>query len=376
MIIGISEYQNLPGWDEPPRSRTFGLHSLSGAARSADAVYRWILNAKLPVPLKTCRLMVAPSGEEDDIARSNPPTLEDFLRELHEWRGDAAENQTSMTFFYFCGQGVEIAREPVIALQDFAQPIGPLLRGTVPVANIVNGMGPSIEIPDVARTQFYFIDTCRHQATLKPYEAMNSSLAFDVDLGNLDDRSAPVFYAAAPGALAWLINHQDPPYGRSTYRSVFSEALISCLSGAAAIPRQNEYGDITWVVSVSSLVEGIQSQVDGVLGNRGAQLSQLVTVSGAVRDSIICIVDKPPPIGVTIELVPSWAVGGVDVTVTDAAHQVVFQVQRGEMVPHPYRVNLLPGLYRLHVTPPSGRTFEQVRDVLPPTTMWKVRVDT
>jgi hypothetical protein len=373
LIIGISDYTFLPNPGaafelDSPFTQRMGIYRLSAAARSAWELYQWLLKARLSVPLKTCRLLLAPSAHESDMVtglaeQSGTCNLDDFLTEVYQWRRDAEGDPANVAFFYFCGQGFEVSSEPLLVLQDFGKPVGPFLRNTVSVSNLVNGMAPSSRAPNIARTQLYFVDTCRHrQESLRYFEAMNSTAVFDAEVIGLDDRSAPIFYAAAPGDSAFLIPHEY---------SVFSKALIECLQGAAAVHRTNEYGDATWVVSVSSLVSNLPNEVKKLLSE--PQVRQEVTVSGAVRDAIICCVDTPPPVEVSIEVDPSSAAGSVTIQVRDAELNSIVYLSAPDH-PYPYRILLRPGLYVCEVKFLSGERFSQSRFVSPPRASWKVRI--
>jgi hypothetical protein len=340
---------------------------LSGAATSAALVYRWLSEAHLALPLATCRLLLAPvPGEEifDLPCFSTGATLDNFLEDAYGWKRDAAEDRRSTTFFYFCGQGVEIAQDPVLFFEDVGRPVGPLLRNTVQVSNLVGGMAPSSIFPDIARTQFYFVDACRSpiSVSIPSYQSANSSPVFDIDIGPLDDRSAPIFYATASGGAAFLkVNEQ----------SFFSKALIECFQGAASVPIRDEYGDLSWAISSTSLANVIQIKLDESLGPIGVQ--QLVTVSGALRNSIICFVEAPPLVSVVIEIDPPERAADVSLKITSLEGHGVIPLPSSVK---PHKISLKAGLYSISADSAIGRSFSQTREILPPQAHWKLRVST
>ena len=65
LIVGVSDYLNLPDHDDVPREETWFLTKLSSPALSAFKIYQF-LTAKdsLALPLKTARLLLSPSQVE------------------------------------------------------------------------------------------------------------------------------------------------------------------------------------------------------------------------------------------------------------------------------------------------------------------------
>jgi hypothetical protein len=103
LIVGVSEYPDLPEWDEdpPPAERPkFGMRQLTRAALSAYRVFEWLVASEkkdlLSAPLATCRLLLSPSPEEAALITLPsecpyfPAKLEGFMDAARGWQLDAA----------------------------------------------------------------------------------------------------------------------------------------------------------------------------------------------------------------------------------------------------------------------------------------------
>src|SRR5262249_25416541 len=130
LVIGISIYRFLDSdTNEASVFKANGLQQLPVAARSAFIFHNWILEHadRLAAPLKTLRLLLAPSpAEADEIKCTQCQTdwgIEDVSSALYDWRDDASFNPADATIFYFCGHGFDFdPSNPLIALGDLGAP--------------------------------------------------------------------------------------------------------------------------------------------------------------------------------------------------------------------------------------------------------------
>src|SRR2546430_1852103 len=208
LIVGVSAYLHLPGGTGTPAPESFGMAQLPSSASSAYKVYRWLVERQkyLPVPLATCRLLLSPSPIEAEVEpllgdQLAPCTLDQFLVAAKQWRDDASTHRDNVTFFYFAGYNLQKSEnEEVLLLENFGDGIGGILRNTVSVNNLFNGMMRHHLRPQMARTQLYFIDVCRAlpAQNKQQFERMNPTDVFDVEVTELDNRAASIFYAAIP----------------------------------------------------------------------------------------------------------------------------------------------------------------------------------
>ncbi len=323
--------------------------------------------------------MVAPS----ELEIQNEPKLKDlseaigineFIRAAHQWLRLALSNREGAVMFYFSGIGKEISRaDPIMLLQDFGDPEGPFLRGAVSVNNLFYGLSPNEHRASVARTQLFFVDASRTTLPgVHEYELANPTPVFDAKLLGIDDRCAPIFYAAQPGGQA---------YAQKGQQSLFSAALIDCLNGAAAIQGTDADCEVRWVVTISSLIEGIQK----LIAHRSDEnkplyeknkITQTYSVSGVAKDAAIHWLDKAPSVNVTFEI--EGANGNTAVDIINEMNEVVVRLAPSSTLHRETKI-LPAGLYRAQFKSsvqnnPEGRVSNRARLVLPPGFNWKIKV--
>lgn len=227
LIIGVSEYPFLAGGAQPVAD-SWGMDQLTSTAATAHTVFEWLRTAQLPLPLATCRVLLAPSAvtEGHRAGLTHTPTLVNVLADASDWRDDAATHPDNITFFYFAGHGVQRNKEDaVLCLHDFRKPPAPALTNAIDLTTLRGGMSPSGSRPNIARTQFYFVDACRVQpAQFAKFQPLQTSAVFDIDLDGQDDRCSPVFYASVSNHVAGAI---------PGVQTLFSRALLECLRGDA-----------------------------------------------------------------------------------------------------------------------------------------------
>ncbi len=375
LIAGVSAYQNLPKQNEPLRPENFGLRQLSSTALTAYQVYRWMLDHQqnFPVPLVTCRLLLSPSLDEvaaepalNELAK--PCTLNNFLVAASGWRDDAGSNEGNITFFYFAGHGVQRTKDDaVLLLEDFGDGIGGPLRNTVDINNIFKGMAKSIAHPKMAQTQLYFIDACRDfLAAFKNFEPEETTQVFRVQLSGEDKRTAPIFYAAAPGTQAIGIRGEQ---------TLFSKALLDCLNGDAGVFEEVN-GQERWHVSIHSLNEALETKIDD--WNATLQAKQDFILGGWVANTPICFLQQPPVVEIILEVIPLEALNYTRIQALDE-QGVPIPALPVPLNPHPYRCKWKAGYYTIGavIDPPDPRFMNfpnQIRPVMPPRFSRKVKV--
>ena len=289
LIVGISSYPHLPGGIGAPSPYSFGMEQLHSAAISAYRTYQWLLKNSqcFPVPLSTIRLLIVPSVDEieaepemQDLEQVEQScTLAKFLAAATRWRTDSSTHKDNMTLFYFVGHGAERQRkgDSVLFMEDFADGIGGTLRNAVDIENLFNGMAPSPSNNDIARIQLYFIDACRAlPSEFQKFEWMNTTPVFNVELGERDDRHAPIFFASVPG---------DYAYGLKGKQTLFNKALMYCLD-ESAIVHDKQVGSIRRQVTIDSLYKSLESYIDQQ--NKEFNAAQDYVVSGLIKNTVIC----------------------------------------------------------------------------------------
>jgi len=296
LLVGVSDYLNLPDHDEPPFDETWFLNKLTSAALSAFKIYETIQQDVLRSPLKTVRLLLSPSPVEIDAepaletagaTRASRVAFERFTR---DWRRDARGNPEDMTIFYFAGHGLQRGpEEGVLLLEDFLEPELPPLARCFEIGNIRNGMAPSPTNTDIALTQFYFADAClTRQETQKKFVNPQVPDVFAVELNVADRREAPMMFSTVDGTIA---------LGRAGKPSHFSEALAVALQRAAEEPTDVN-GSAVWPITMLT----IKTALDWYYTKH--QLGTQVKIGGVVGSPVIRYLPDPPDVDVSLQVRP------------------------------------------------------------------------
>ena len=349
-VAGVSRYPHLEGGDGARAPDTFGMKQLTSAALSAFRVHEWLLARQhnLPAPLATVRLLLAASPEElaaepalADVDSSC--TLDSFRADGSAWRRDAATSREGMTLFYFAGHGVQRSKgDAVLLLEDFGDGQGGTLAKTVNTRNLYYGMAPSRALSEVARTQVYFVDTCRMEPeAFREYEQMETATVWDVAQTGVDDRRAPMYFAAVPGTSA---------RARPAQGTLFCQALIECLGGAAELAEAD--GVDRWVVTHLSLASKLADRVRELAED--ADAIQWIRSDGFGTDAILHYLDGPPSVRVELEVVPAEALDCARVAILDDAGAEARALPK-PLNPNPFAAELSAGVYTINATidPPT-----------------------
>jgi hypothetical protein len=350
LIVGIDDYPYLMGGSGPLADHNFGLTQLSTAVPSALAFHEWLVQrAKLPVPLATSRLLLAPHQGSPPYLGAVSGTTDNFLRAAAGWMRAARESDAEMAIFYFCGQKLQLSSDDdVLLFQNFGSSLGPSFRGSVRFANIFNGMGPNERT--IAQSQVYFLDGSRHPVTRPALGSMlyGTTDVFDVLLTGPDRRMAGVFHAAAPG---------DQAYAFAKSISLFTQAVITGLDGAAAVRQSGE-----WAVTISSLSRWLGIEGDRLASEHGVSIDFRVSLLG---DGVITRVDAAPPVQVDIHMGPAAAAVNAELVIEDERGN---QVSRTPGVGPLIHTVLPAGFYALSLVlkQEPDKTSRRLVQVLPP----------
>ena len=376
-IVGMSDYPFLPATPAGVQPHHYGIVPLTSAALGAFAFYKWLIDTRtqLPLPLVTCRLLLAPSQLEltNDPTLSgvgaDRPRLANFLTDAAAWRADASSSPDSIAIFYFAGHGVQRTKDDaVLLLEEFGNGIGGPLMNGVDVKNLFYGMAPSPARPQIANTQLYFIDACRNMPSIfTSFETLQPTQVFPVELSGQDNRRAPVFYASIAGTTA---------LGLRGKQTLFSKAVVDCLVNDAA-DLQEVDGQERWVVSVHRLAKALEFSIADL--NREFGGDQDWGYGGIPKEAAICYLPTTPTVDVHLEIDPDLAVSETRIEVRDETGTVV--AVPDPLNPHPYTCRWPAGMYSIGATVPPGNPngFKPVpprlRPVLPPRFVRKVKVN-
>jgi hypothetical protein len=342
LIVGVSDYLNLPAHDDPPVEGTWFLNKLTSAALSAFKTYECVRQSRLALPLKTVRLLLSPSAVEvaaepalgtAGASRASRAAFEKFAL---EWREDAKSNPDDMTILYFSGHGMQRGpEEGVLLLEDFLAP-GASLAKCFEIGNIRNGMAPSDTYPNIALTQFYFIDAClTRQETQKKFVNPQVPDVFDTELNRVDKRQAPMLFSTIDGAIA---------LGRVGKPSHFAEALTLALQRAAEEPDQDLAGNTFW--PITSLT--IKNALDLYYAKH--KLGTNVKMGGVVGLPVIRKLPGPPEVEISVQVQPDSLGNPYGIWLYDDGNIAVPQCNPTQQTQ--FEITVKAGLYRVQVDSP------------------------
>jgi hypothetical protein len=310
LLIGVSRY---------PFVEKVGMEDLFGPSLSVVEMAEWLVANRnaLSAPLKSVRVLASPLAEEIEANPALSPCpraqLQTVRTVAREWQQDAAEAPESATLFYFAGHGIQRSKgDSVLLLEDFLDPDSNIdLERTIGVNNIYNGMGNFRRFPQLAKTQFYLIDACRMDLDtlrLGDFEAQEPTPLFMVERGGVDDRTAPIFFAAAAGKPAW---------NQKGVSTLFWQDLRACLDGQASETRSLGNGRKEWVVTVGQLNDSLCKMVNRFNTAHGLDMRSfnLDKFSASALSATIRRLDKPPMVPCRVELLPEEAAGHVTLTI-------------------------------------------------------------
>lgn len=343
LIVGISRYGFLPAQAEGE------LVQLSTAAQSAYTFYQWLDESRdeLSVPLATCRVMLAPSDAE--VVRipalkelAGPCTVSDFVAAASEWRRDALGNKDNALLLYFAGHSLEPSEaNPLLMFDDFGDGVGPALRATVPLTNLIDGLAPSDWQREIGRQQFLFIDTDRLPPIGVPPESLRRPTeAFDVARRSpFDDRRSCVLYGTTPGGLAFTFADSV---------TFFNQSLLTCLRGSAAVPSSEAaIAPTEWSVTTRSLARGVQAELDELKRENVGEQRIAWSIQG--DDAVLVRIRKPPRVILRLWIDPPELRSKVRFAVyNDEDEKIIDEAAQTDARPEwPIKIDCEAGIYRV-----------------------------
>lgn len=260
LIVGVSAYSHLPGGGAAPpagsATAALGLTQLQAPALTAHRIFRWLHDhrAELPVPLHTVRLLLAPSAAElaaEPAIAQEPagvPTYAGFQAALNEWRTDVARFAKSMALLFYSGHGLGGTGEDALMLaSDFGDPQAALLDRAISITDVEQGMAPPRPggRRTIGRKQVYLIDACRNRPPgLTVDSAAVPTVWTEQVRTDVDDRELAILLAT--------INSKQAYVGKDGEATVFGQAVLDCLQGAAALAHEQD-GTVRWSVVTTNI---------------------------------------------------------------------------------------------------------------------------
>ena len=343
LVVGISQYAYLPNPDEPPNPDLYGMRKLDAPSRSAAQMARWLYDHRdaFDKKLASIRFLAVPATDERADMNTVLSAIDDwsgpvdsadlmtFAAGAKDWRIRAAQRKENAAFFYFAGHGLERTGSQILALEDFGDSTLGRFAKAAMLQNIHDGMAPSADFPDIARTQYYFVDACRTKITDAAGLTTTATTIFDT-ISGLDDRVAPIFYASYPGEVA---------LARRGGVTEYLPILLRALSTAA----QRAPGDGRWGVdslAVFDMIDRLRQRAD---------LSR-VPPGDSFGKAVILWLPAAPKIDFRVAVRPDLAVGTTEIEFSSFEGGVGKHIA-AEPQEHPYATSLPAGLYRVSADP-------------------------
>lgn len=351
LVVGVGEYPWLLGGNQPTFAEHEGMGQLTSAPISALEFARWVRNeySSKALPLRSLEVLVSAEGGPvyfepkpgDGSKQLERATFDNYKNAVKAWRARLQPGDRAI--FYFCGHGIGAGIQHTLLLEDYGCDPNSIMEYAHDFTRFHVAMARS-----PALTQCYFLDACRVGSDLLMQSLGDYGRAILAANASLPSppRQQPVFYATMPGSAA---------YGRPNETSLFTEGLLLAMKGAGAMRR-----GASWVISPTSLYEGLQYHVDLLAAPYGATQSCLASsissfdlheLGGPLKIPVIVRCSSPP-----IDLQQAT------ITVTGA------QGNRDQVpiIPQPWRLELPYGSYDFIANPPGGAPKSE--SVFPPYT--------
>ncbi|HEU4882351.1 MAG TPA: caspase family protein [Longimicrobium sp.] len=245
LVVGVGEYPHLEGGTGPRALDAEGLKQLTSPPVSACAFVDWLHELHNPAaPLGSIELLLSPgdtyvSPDGRRATKVEPATWRNIARAYQRWYARCDGNTNNVAIFYFCGHGLE--RETLALLPaDFGRYKLSAFATAIHFNKTYYAMSSCR-----ARTQCFFIDTCREVSPkLLANTAFGGQSLGEPDLLNQRRRTAPILYATASGYSA---------FGEERQVSRFTSALLAALQGGGAKKELRR-----WVISTDRLATSVK----------------------------------------------------------------------------------------------------------------------
>ncbi|MFN0128121.1 MAG: caspase domain-containing protein [Verrucomicrobiales bacterium] len=251
LVIGVNDYPHLNGGSIGDSPVLQALGQLTSPVPSAEQFARWFTEdySRSGVPRGSLRMLLsggsytAPDGTVHAVPVPTRKNIDDVFA---EWFAACSQHKNNIALFFFCGHGIRTDALYLLPEDAGSSPIKPW--------DACIDFDLTLECMDrcTAETQCYFVDACqdRSSAIQARGKTLGSPLIDDDGSGTFSRRDCPVYSALGPDQLA---------YGNAGSPSVFTNALVQCLTrfGASPVGSRNP-----WPVTTDSLKQALAEWLD------------------------------------------------------------------------------------------------------------------
>ncbi|MBB5427474.1 hypothetical protein HDG40_005653 [Paraburkholderia sp. JPY158] len=286
VVIGVNRYLHLNNGGAAERVQYHGMNQLESPVPSALRLARWLMNGRVDAsaPLRTLRVLVTnPERCAPDLLDADvpcvPPVFNNIRESVFDLMHKGNEDPENKLLFYFCGHGLSYSGTDTLLAEDFGSNEWDHFQHAINVDYLLGGMSNC-----KAQSQLYLFDACRTDGRVYPPAPAKFGDAI-VNLERLES-------VDAKQVSLWASNVGNRAMGyRDGRPSVFAEAVLASLLGAAARKERNGYR-----ISTSRLKEAI----DAYVRERAPRARQVTDLRSTTLDFTIAELQNLPVVPVTV----------------------------------------------------------------------------
>ncbi|WP_192499580.1 caspase family protein [Burkholderia cepacia] len=286
LVIGVNHYTHLSGGSGEERRQYRGIGQLSSAVPSALRIARWLLAGRVDTetPLRSLQVLVnSPDEDLSDLRDAGVncavPTFDNIEQALISFKQLGDEHAENKLLLYFCGHGLSYSGIDTLLAENFGSHEFNHFRNAINVDLLLGGMTNC-----KAGSQLYLFDACRSDGDQFPPRpgSFGNVIINQTQLNSIDAKQVSI-WASAPGTRAFGYRDGRP--------SVFAEAVLAALRGAAARRERSKYRIFT-----SRLKEAIDIYVK----ERAPRIRQVTDLRSSTLDFTIADLEDPPIVPITV----------------------------------------------------------------------------
>jgi len=240
-VVAVGDYPHLLGGTGELAHDPFNLSQVATPRFTGPSVAAWLIEKlrNSDRPLGSVEVLLSPGGTistPGGPVLANPATMANIEQSFAAWLKRCDTHPENAAFFYFCGHGLAKVGQYLLP-EDFGDPkAADIWKKCIDFDGLRIGMRKCR-----ARTQLFFVDACRETP-------------FGV-LAQINVRGEPLISAtfndpAVPCSAAYYATTEGrQAYGPADGPTYFSQALLCCLNGVAAMKRMSG----KWMVDTYSL---------------------------------------------------------------------------------------------------------------------------
>jgi hypothetical protein len=301
LVIGVGKYPHLIEGGELLAGKPLGLSQLSSPPVSAKAFIDWCLAplrdpgavglANPGCPLASVEALVSGQVPVMVQAPAGPKQLEAATRKNIQaafklWLGHLTSNDANIGVFYFCGHGIMVADQYLLA-EDFGRDRDLPWNEAFDISNTLRAVER-----EVRGALYFFIDACREITREVALTLGANPLSLKVV-----DLSKPVIRAST--SLLQATGEGKLAFGLGGRVSRFTDALLTALSGYCGVKGP---GPATWDVDGETLASAVRKLLES--GNKTPERRQVTDQAIGGTSVPLLRLAAAPRVKVELDLLP------------------------------------------------------------------------